>query len=305
MSGLGPDDLLHRGVGLRDGAAGIRQAADRACHRRPRDQRHARSRAGRFSPRLRRLRRPRAAAGARVGRRRDADDSLFPRSCRSAATWTATRGPICSSVPLPKSGRSPSSRHTIDRWRPESTRGGGRWWSQLDRRELTWLFVGLGLCVLLFGFVSLAGEVTEGDTQAFDTKILKALRDPADPSRPIGPAWMEEPLLDLTAIGGSTVLGPGGGHRGRFPRAADALPDGDRGRDHLVQRRAAERRHEARLQPSAAVDRSAPARGLHHQLPERTRDGIGDRLPDARGDPDAGVGVAGDEDLHSRRSPCC
>jgi undecaprenyl-diphosphatase len=87
-----------------------------------------------------------------------------------------------------------------------STRGGGRWGAQLDRRELVWLFVGLGLCVLLFGFVSLAGEVIDGDTQAFDTKILRALRDPADPSRPIGPAWIEGPLLDLTALGGGTVL---------------------------------------------------------------------------------------------------
>jgi undecaprenyl-diphosphatase len=95
-----------------------------------------------------------------------------------------------------------------------STRKAGRWWTLpwlrfgwLERRELTWLVVGLGACVLLFVFVSLAGEVTEGDTQAFDTKILQALRDPADPSKPIGPAWIEEPLLDLTALGGSTVLG--------------------------------------------------------------------------------------------------
>jgi len=87
------------------------------------------------------------------------------------------------------------------------TRAGGRWSPQLDRRELVWLFVGLGLCVLLFGFVSLAGEVVDGDTQAFDTKILTALRDPVDPSRPIGPPWIEAPLLDLTALGGSTVLG--------------------------------------------------------------------------------------------------
>jgi undecaprenyl-diphosphatase len=85
-----------------------------------------------------------------------------------------------------------------------STRARGRW--QLDRGELMWLFVGLGLCVLLFGFVSLAGEVIDGDTQAFDTRILRALRDPADPSRPIGPVWMEGPLLDLTALGGATVL---------------------------------------------------------------------------------------------------
>jgi undecaprenyl-diphosphatase len=77
----------------------------------------------------------------------------------------------------------------------------------LKRPELTWLFVGLGACVLLLVFLQLAGEVIEGDTQAFDTKILQALRSPDDPSRPIGPPWIEESLLDLTAIGGPTVLG--------------------------------------------------------------------------------------------------
>jgi undecaprenyl-diphosphatase len=85
-------------------------------------------------------------------------------------------------------------------------RKGRRWWTRLERHELTWLVVGLGACVLLFAFVTLAGEVMEGDTQAFDTKILRALRDPSDPSKPIGPGWIEGPLLDLTAIGGSTVL---------------------------------------------------------------------------------------------------
>ena len=48
----------------------------------------------------------------------------------------------------------------------------------LKRRELTWLFVGLGACVLLLVFLTLAREVMEGDTQAFDTKILQALRRP-------------------------------------------------------------------------------------------------------------------------------
>ena len=76
----------------------------------------------------------------------------------------------------------------------------------LKRRELAWLFVGLGACVLLLVFINLAGEVTEGDTQAFDTKILLALRSPVDPSKPIGPPWIEESLLDLTAIGGPTIL---------------------------------------------------------------------------------------------------
>src|SRR5207253_4698871 len=47
---------------------------------------------------------------------------------------------------------------------------------------------------------------TEGDTQSFDVGILQRLRDPSDPTRPIGPAWLESALLDLTALGGSAVL---------------------------------------------------------------------------------------------------
>jgi undecaprenyl-diphosphatase len=75
---------------------------------------------------------------------------------------------------------------------------GRRWWTRLERRELTWLAAGLGACVLLFAFVTLAGEVMEGDTQAFDTQILRALRDPSDLSRPIGPEWIV--YLTLGAI---------------------------------------------------------------------------------------------------------
>jgi undecaprenyl-diphosphatase len=78
--------------------------------------------------------------------------------------------------------------------------------SSLERRELTWLIVGFGVCVLLFAFVTLAGEVTEGDTKALDTRILQALRSPTDPSTPIGPAWVEGMMFDLTALGGPTVL---------------------------------------------------------------------------------------------------
>lgn len=77
---------------------------------------------------------------------------------------------------------------------------------KLEQRELTWLLVGLGSCVLLFAFIALAGEVSEGETQAFDVKILQALRSSSDPSQPIGPKGIEGVLLDLTALGGSTVL---------------------------------------------------------------------------------------------------
>jgi undecaprenyl-diphosphatase len=85
-------------------------------------------------------------------------------------------------------------------------RAGGRWWSRLERRELVWLATGLAACLLLFAFVVLAGEVMSGDTQAFDTRILRALRDPTDIARPIGPEWLEGVLLDLTALGSPTAL---------------------------------------------------------------------------------------------------
>ncbi len=84
------------------------------------------------------------------------------------------------------------------RWRPFRT---------LERRELTLLVIGVGVCLLLWGFLALASEVMEGDTKALDTRILVALRKSDDPSRPIGPSWVETSLFDLTAMGGPTVLG--------------------------------------------------------------------------------------------------
>jgi undecaprenyl-diphosphatase len=81
------------------------------------------------------------------------------------------------------------------------------WFTRLERRELTWLLVGLGGCILLLVFLKLASEVTEGETLAFDRKIVLAFRSPVDSSRPIGPPWIEGALLDLTALGGPTVLG--------------------------------------------------------------------------------------------------
>lgn len=77
----------------------------------------------------------------------------------------------------------------------------------LKRQEIFWLLVGLGACVLLFAFISLAGEVMKGDTQALDAKILRALRSADDPAKPAGPEWIEFALLDLTALGGPTILG--------------------------------------------------------------------------------------------------
>ena len=76
-----------------------------------------------------------------------------------------------------------------------------------DRDELRLLLGALAVVALALGFFVLAGEVGEGETQRFDERVLTLLRSPADPSVPIGPAWLRNGALDITALGSPTVLG--------------------------------------------------------------------------------------------------
>ena len=78
--------------------------------------------------------------------------------------------------------------------------------TRLERHELTWLLVGLGACILVLAFLKLASEVMEGETLAFDRAIVQSFRKADDLSRPIGPRWVEGALLDVTALGGPTVI---------------------------------------------------------------------------------------------------
>ena len=78
---------------------------------------------------------------------------------------------------------------------------------RLERNELRVLLIGLALCAVVFLFIKLAGEVMEGDTQAFDAAIVRGLRKATDPAKPVGPAWVEGVLFDITALGSPVVLG--------------------------------------------------------------------------------------------------
>ena len=73
----------------------------------------------------------------------------------------------------------------------------------LDRRVLVAFFV---LTLLLAGVANLASDVVEGDTLAFDRWVIGALRDPANPGSPLGPAWLKKTMVDLTALGGGPFL---------------------------------------------------------------------------------------------------
>ena len=66
--------------------------------------------------------------------------------------------------------------------------------------------MGLAGCLLLLVFLKLSSEVMEGETLAFDRQIVSAFRKADNPSVPIGPPWITSTLLDLTALGGPTVI---------------------------------------------------------------------------------------------------
>ncbi len=91
----------------------------------------------------------------------------------------------------------------VARWKDRWENG---LWSRLGRHQLG-LLVGLSLSAgLLFAFVRLAGEVVEGETLAFDQRILLALRNAADPNEPGGPWWVARMARDITALGSMTIL---------------------------------------------------------------------------------------------------
>ena len=83
-------------------------------------------------------------------------------------------------------------------------------WGRLtrdDRAELKLLLATFAIIAVALMFLKLASEVSEGETQKFDEKLLRALRRADDPRTPLGPPWLKGAALDITALGGPTVLG--------------------------------------------------------------------------------------------------
>lgn len=77
--------------------------------------------------------------------------------------------------------------------------------SLLGRIESRALILVTGAAAAIWAFFNIASEVREGDTLAIDRHILLALRNPADPSDPIGSRSFQEAMRDVTALGGTTV----------------------------------------------------------------------------------------------------
>lgn len=76
----------------------------------------------------------------------------------------------------------------------------------LRRVESRALILVIAAAGALWAFLNLASEVGEGETLAFDRRILLALRNPADLSDPVGSRSFEEAMRDVTGLGGVTVI---------------------------------------------------------------------------------------------------
>jgi undecaprenyl-diphosphatase len=72
--------------------------------------------------------------------------------------------------------------------------------------DLRLLALALLILAGLWIFLWLAYGVSTGSSQRSDERVLRSLREPDDPSDPLGPEWLEEVGRDLTALGGAAAL---------------------------------------------------------------------------------------------------
>ncbi len=78
-----------------------------------------------------------------------------------------------------------------------------RFW---ERMQFSVLLAGIVVAGGLWGFVELAEVARDTTAHAFDTDIMLAFREAGRPDDPVGPAWFEEAVRDITALGSMVVL---------------------------------------------------------------------------------------------------
>lgn len=70
-----------------------------------------------------------------------------------------------------------------------------------------WAFIALAALAGAVLVIALLGAtIARGSQFAFDSAIMLALRTPGDLATPAGPAWLKQVMVDVTALGGETVL---------------------------------------------------------------------------------------------------
>jgi len=81
-----------------------------------------------------------------------------------------------------------------------------RAWARLVRVDAVLLLSLLIVVSCVWTFFKLADAVTTRRAQHFDEQIMRALRDPVDLSKAVGPPWLTGAMRDLTSLGSAPVL---------------------------------------------------------------------------------------------------
>ena len=75
--------------------------------------------------------------------------------------------------------------------------------SRLEWFTLAAIVAALGSFTL---FAKVTEDVLAGESRAFDTTLLLALRTPGNPADPLRPPWFEGMMRDFTALGSAGIL---------------------------------------------------------------------------------------------------
>ncbi len=79
-------------------------------------------------------------------------------------------------------------------------------WQLWKRTEFSVLLAGICVAFGLWSFAELVEVARDSTAHNFDTSILLALREAGQPDNPIGPAWLEGAVRDITSLGSTVVL---------------------------------------------------------------------------------------------------
>lgn len=76
----------------------------------------------------------------------------------------------------------------------------------MAKREALLIAVLVIVAIVMLGVIHLGTEIGEDGTSSFDTWLILSLRQPGDLGVPIGPAWLRPVMVDITTLGGVTLL---------------------------------------------------------------------------------------------------
>lgn len=76
----------------------------------------------------------------------------------------------------------------------------------LAKREALLIAVLVIVAIVMLAVIHLGTEIGEDGTSSFDTWLILSLRQPGDLGVPIGPTWLRPVVVDITALGGVTLL---------------------------------------------------------------------------------------------------